>query len=31
MKTFEVVVFYKTLGKYVPIPDGNDVSGWNLK
>jgi CO dehydrogenase/acetyl-CoA synthase beta subunit len=30
-KTFEVAGFYKTLGKFVPMPDGDDVSGWNSK
>jgi hypothetical protein len=29
--TFEVAAFYKTLGKFVPMPDGDDVSGWNSK
>jgi hypothetical protein len=29
--SFEVAAFYKTLGKFVPMPDGNDVSGWNSK
>lgn len=29
--TFEVAAFYKTLGKFVPMPDGDDVSGWNRK
>ena len=29
--TFEVVAFYKTLGKFVPMPDGEDVSGYNSK
>ena len=29
--TFEVAAFYKTLGKFVPMPDGEDVSGWNSK
>ena len=29
--TFEVAAFYKTLRKFVPMPDGNDVSGWNSK
>lgn len=29
--TFEVAAFYKTLGKYVPMPDGDEVSGWNTK
>jgi hypothetical protein len=29
--TFEVAAFYKTLGKFVPMPDGNDVSGWNTE
>jgi hypothetical protein len=27
--TFEVAAFYKTLNKFVPFEDGNDVSGWN--
>jgi len=30
-KTFEVAAFYKTLGKFVPMPDGEDISGWNTK
>lgn len=29
--TFEVAAFYKTLNKFVPMPDGDDVSGWNSK
>jgi hypothetical protein len=29
--TFEVAAFYKTLGKFVPMPDGEDVSGYNSK
>lgn len=29
--SFEVAAFYKTLGKFVPMPDGDDVSGWNSK
>lgn len=29
--TFEVEAFYKTLGKFVPMPDGDDISGWNSK
>ena len=29
--TFEVAAFYKTLGKFVPMPDGDEVSGWNTK
>ena len=29
--TFEVAAFYKTLGKFVPFEDGEDVSGWNSK
>ena len=29
--TFEVAAYYKTLGKFVPMPDGEDVSGWNSK
>jgi hypothetical protein len=29
--SFEVAGFYKTLGKFVPMPDSNDVSGWNSK
>jgi hypothetical protein len=29
--TFEVAAFYKTLGKFVPMPDGGDVSRWNSK
>ena len=29
--SFEVAAFYKTLDKFVPMPDGNDVSGWNSK
>jgi hypothetical protein len=28
---FEVAAFYKTLGKFVPMPDGDNVSGWNSK
>ena len=31
MTSFEVAAFYKTLGKFVPMEDGNDVSGWNSK
>jgi len=29
--SFEVAAFYKTLGKFVPFEDGDDVSGWNSK
>lgn len=29
--TFEVAAFYKTLGKFVPMPKGDDVSAWNSK
>ena len=29
--TFEVAAFYKTLGKFVPMPDGENVSRWNSK
>ncbi len=29
--TFEVAAFYKTLNKYVPLPDDEVVSGWNTK
>ena len=29
--SFEVAAFYKTLGKFVPFEDGQDVSGWNSK
>jgi hypothetical protein len=29
--TFEVAAFYMTLNKFVPMPDGDDVSGWNTK
>jgi hypothetical protein len=29
--SFEVAAFYKTLRKFVPMPDGDDVSGWNSK
>jgi hypothetical protein len=29
--SFEVAGWYKTLGKFVPMEDGNDVSGWNSK
>jgi hypothetical protein len=29
--SFEVAAFYKTLDKFVPMPDGDDVSGWNSK
>ena len=29
--SFEVAAFYITLGKFVPMEDGNDVSGWNSK
>jgi hypothetical protein len=29
--SFEVAAFYKTLGKFVPMPDGEDVSGYNSK
>ena len=29
--SFEVAAFYKTLRKFVPMPDGENVSGWNSK
>jgi hypothetical protein len=29
--SFEVAAFYKTLNKFVPFEDGQDVSGWNSK
>ena len=29
--TFEVAAFYKTLGKFVTMPNGDDVSGGNTK
>ena len=29
--SFEVAAFYQTLDKLVPMPDGDDVSGWNSK
>jgi hypothetical protein len=29
--TFEVAAFYKTLGKFLPMPDGDEVLGWNSK
>jgi hypothetical protein len=29
--SFEVAAFYKTLGKFVPFEDGDDISGWNSK
>ena len=29
--SFEVAGFYKTLNKFVPFEDGQDVSGWNSK
>lgn len=29
--SFEVAAFYKTLGKFVPMPDGENVSGYNSK
>jgi hypothetical protein len=29
--TFEVAAFYKTLGKFVEFPDGENTSGWNSK
>jgi hypothetical protein len=29
--SFEVAAFYQTLDKLVPMPDGEDVSGWNSK
>ena len=29
--SFEVAAFYKTLGKFVEFPDGDNVSGWNTK
>lgn len=29
--SFEVAAFYKTLNKFVPMPDGDDISGWNSK
>jgi hypothetical protein len=31
VKTFEVAAFYKTIGKFVPFENGDDVSGWNTK
>ena len=29
--SFEVAAFYKTLGKFVEFPDGENTSGWNSK
>ena len=29
--TFEVAGWYKTLGNIVPMPNGDNVSGWNTK
>ena len=29
--SFEVAAFYKTLGKFVPFDNGEDVSGYNSK
>ena len=29
--TFEVAAFYKTIKSFVPMPDGDDVSGWNTE
>ena len=29
--TFEVAAFYKTINSFVPMPDGEDVSGWNTE
>ncbi len=29
--TFEVAGWYKTLGKFVELPDGDETSGWNTK
>jgi hypothetical protein len=29
--TFEVAAFYKTLGKFVPMPGGDDFSGYYSK
>jgi hypothetical protein len=29
--TFEVAAFYMSLNKFVPMPDGENVSGWNNK
>ena len=29
--TFEVAGWYKTLGKFVEFPDGDNISGWNTK
>jgi len=29
--SFEVAGWYKTLGKIVPMPNGDNVSGWNTK
>lgn len=29
--SFEVAGWYKTLNKFVPMPDGDDNSGWNSK
>jgi hypothetical protein len=29
--SFEVAGWYKTLGKIVPTPNGDNVSGWNTK
>ena len=29
--SFEVAAFYKTLGKFVEFPDGDETSGWNTK
>ena len=29
--SFEVAAYYKTLGKFVEFPDGDETSGWNTK
>lgn len=29
--SFEVAAYYKTLGKFVELPDGDETSGWNTK
>lgn len=29
--TFEVAAFYMSLNKFVPMPDGENFSGWNNK
>ena len=29
--TFEVAGWYKTIKQFVPMPDGDNISGWNTK